>query len=150
MPANRPHDVFKYVDMNNGDRDPCWEWKGRLNAKDGRPYFTVKGQRRPAYVYVLEQVSGEKQRKRMALHNCDNPICCNPSHLYWGTHQDNMNDMKKRERHGLPKTVVRAIHKLLSDGRTQQSIADLYGISREAVSAIATRRNHLDKEINKE
>jgi predicted transcriptional regulator len=50
--------------------------------------------------------------------------------------------MMARQRHGLPKTVVRAILTLLDRGTTQQDIADLYGISREAVSAIATGRAH--------
>ncbi len=51
-----------------------------------------------------------------------------------------MDDMVERERHGLPKTVVRAIRKLRIEGRTQSDIADLYGISREAISAIDTGR----------
>ena len=59
-----------------------------------------------------------------------------------------MNDMKERERHGLSKITVRAIKKLLIEERPQQEIADLYGITREAVSAIATGRNH--KENNEE
>ena len=148
--TNKPSDIFKYINMQGGDSSVCWEWKGKVNAKDGRPYFTVNNKRKASYIYVLEQVSGQRQGGHMALHKCDNRICCNPDHLSWGDHQRNMDDMKERERHGLPKTVVRAIYKLLSDGKTQQSIADLYGISREAVSAIATRRNHLDKGINKE
>jgi hypothetical protein len=142
---NIPADVFKHIDMHNGDKSQCWEWKGKVNAKDKRPYFTIENKRKPSYVYVLEQVSGQKQRKRMVLHKCDNRICCNPSHLSWGTHQDNMNDMKERERHGLPKTVIRAVLALLSIGRTQRSIAELYGVSRETISAIATGRNHKDK-----
>ncbi len=48
--------------------------------------------------------------------------------------------MKERERHGLPKTVVRSIRKLLDEGRTQQEIARLYGVSRECVSSISTNR----------
>jgi predicted transcriptional regulator len=59
-----------------------------------------------------------------------------------GTVRENSQDMMARERHGLPKTVVRAILTLLDRGTTQQDIADLYGISREAVSAIATGRSH--------
>jgi hypothetical protein len=136
---NTPHDVFKHIDMTSMP-DKCWEWKGKVNAKDGRPYFTIEGKRRPAYAIVLEVFKGEAQEGRVARHSCDNPICCNPHHLTWGSHQDNMNDMKERERHGLPKTVVRAIRRLLGEGRTQQEIADLYGVSREAISAINTGR----------
>jgi transcriptional regulator len=63
-----------------------------------------------------------------------------------GTHDDNMQDMTGRARHGLSHSVVRAIRKLLEQGRTQEEIATLYGVSREAISAIATRRayGHLD------
>ena len=141
-------DVFKYINMNNGDVNVCWEWKGKVNAKDGRPYFTVAGKRCPSYAYALEAFKGKKPKEdSVARHNCDNPICCNPHHLIWGSKQDNSNDMKERERHGLPATVVRAIRRLLGEGQTQQSIADLYGVSREAISAINTgrSRSYVDK-----
>lgn len=140
---NVASDVFKSIDMKRGDHDPCWPWLGKLNKKDGRPYFTCDGKRRPAYVIVLELTTGTKQKKgQMVLHSCDNPICCNPHHLSWGTHQDNMNEMKERERHGMPKTVVRAIRKLLRDGKAQGSIANLYGVSRETITAIHNGRTH--------
>ena len=133
-------DIFKHIDMKGGNVNECWEWKGKLNPKDGRPYFTINGLRRPSYAIVLEASSGESQEDRITRHNCDNPICCNPNHLVWGDHQDNMNDMKKRERHGLPKIVIRAIRKLLHKGQSQSKIAELYGISRETVSSISTNR----------
>ena len=139
---NLPTDVFKSINMHNGDINVCWEWTGKVNKKDGRPYFTARRRRRPAYVVVLELVGGTTQKKKkQALHSCDNPICCNPTHLSWGTHQQNMDDMVKKGRHGLPKIAVRAIKKLcVESNQTQQEIADLYGISREAVSAIDTGR----------
>jgi hypothetical protein len=137
---NLPTDVFKHIDMKGGDPDVCWPWMGKLNAKDGRPYITINSLRRPAYCIVLELHSGVPQKAQVVRHNCDNPICCNPHHLVWGTHQDNMNDMKERDRHGLPKTVVRAILRLRAEGKTQSEIAELYGVSREAISAIDTGR----------
>jgi len=143
---NTPVDVFKKINMHEGDTNVCWEWQGTLNAKDGRPYFTIAGKRRPAYVIVLEAFTGEEANGRVARHDCDHEYCCNPHHLQWGTNQDNSNDMVDRERHGMPKTVLRAIRKLISKGKTQQEIATLYGISRETVSSIATGRSHLDKE----
>jgi DNA-binding XRE family transcriptional regulator len=48
--------------------------------------------------------------------------------------------MTDRQRHGLPTNVIKAIRKLIDQGETQQSIAVKYGVSRETISAIATRR----------
>ena len=142
--ANKPTDVFMYVGM--GPKDTCWPWRGKVNAKDGRPYFTIAGVRRPAYVVVLEAFTGENASGRVARHSCDNPTCCNPYHLAWGTSQDNSNDMMERERHGIPKTVLRAIKKLLAEGRSHTQIADLYGLSRETITAINTGRSHKNKD----
>tara|TARA_Y100000296_G_C5057886_1_gene198247 strand:- start:99 stop:503 length:405 start_codon:yes stop_codon:yes gene_type:complete len=127
--------------MHEGNLNACWEWKGKLNKKDGRPYFTMDGKRRPSYSVALEAVKGPPPLDGLiARHSCDNRTCCNPHHLDWGTKQDNSDDMVERERHGVSQTVVRSIRKLLDQGRSQQAIAELYGISREAVSAISTGR----------
>lgn len=144
---NIPTDVFKFIDMKGGDNEQCWPWKGTTNKKDGRPYFTIDRKRRPSYAIVLELSTGRQQEEgQVVRHNCDNPVCCNPAHLDWGTHQDNMNDMKERERHGLSKIVVRAILKLLSEQRSHSDIAELYGVSRETVTAINNRRTHQGRE----
>jgi predicted XRE-type DNA-binding protein len=98
-----------------------------------------------AYRIVYELVNGvELERNQLILHSCDNgarPVgCCNPAHMRIGSVQDNSNDMTLRQRHGLPASVVKHIMQLLDEGRTQQEIGDLYGVSRETVSAIATGR----------
>lgn len=148
--SNEATDVFALIDMRSGSKTECWPWKGTFNEKDKRPYFTIDGRKRPAAVVVLEQYSGEPADGRVARHSCDKgeaPTgCCSPYHLLWGSHQDNMDDMKKRERHGLPRIVVRAIQTLLESGQhTHESIGDLYGISREAVTAIANGRTSKSK-----
>ena len=59
-----------------------------------------------------------------------------------GSNADNNDDAVTRQRTGMPHTVIRAIRTLLEQGRCQQDIAALYGVSRETVSAIATQRTY--------
>lgn len=145
MPRNEPVNVFKFIEMRGPDH--CWRWLGAWGgrARDRRPYFMADGKRTMAYRWVWQLVMGtDIPTGQMILHSCDNggwPIgCCNPAHLSVGDNQTNMDEMKQRERHGLPATAVAAIRRLLERGETQQVIADRFGISRETVSAIATGR----------
>jgi hypothetical protein len=140
---NKPHDVFQSIDMSGGP-DACWPFKGKLNSK-GRPYFTANGEKFLAYRLAYELVHGfGKLDGVMARHTCDNEVCCNPKHIVPGGQQDNMNDMKERERHGLPHHTVRAIRKLgaKENGPTHEEIAELYGIGRSTVTEIINRTNY--------
>ena len=131
--------------MHEGDSSVCWEWEGTVD-KD-RPYFTVNGKKWIAYRLVFNLMNKDELRSNEVVrHTCDNgaaPICCcNPAHLQRGSHQDNMDDMTSHQRHGMPHHVVKNIKKLLEEGRTHQSIADLYGCSRENVTAINNSRSY--------
>lgn len=138
---NELKDVFKHIDMTAG-RSACWPWTGKV-AANGRPYFTVDGKKRLAYDIVRELVTGKPlEPGKMNRHTCDNKICCNYTHIIVGTHEENMTDMKERERHGLTHHAVRAIRRALEAGQTQQAIAELFGVSRENISAIATGRTY--------
>lgn len=144
--VNLPEDVFKFYNMRGPDE--CWEYTGSAwggQKRELRPYYMANGRRQIAYRWVYELVHGvQLTTDQVIRHTCDNggqPIGCgNPAHLLIGTNQDNSNDMKQRERHGLPHSVIRAIRRLLDQGQTQDEIARLYGLTRETVSAIATQR----------
>lgn len=43
-------------------------------------------------------VSHDSIKGKVVRHTCDNRKCVNPEHLVLGTHQDNMDDMKHRDR----------------------------------------------------
>lgn len=142
--------------MTQGDE--CWQWHGSWTGRqrEKRPTFSAGKRRTMAYRWVYELMTGEILRPdQQILHRCDNggfPIGCgNPRHIRVGTRIDNTNDAMERARHGMPKNVVRAIRKLLEEGRTQDEIAKLYGIARTSVSAIAIGRIHghvMDEEVD--
>lgn len=77
--------------------DGCWEWTAcRTTAGYGK--FRLDGQHLGAHriSYLLEY--GDIPDGLWVLHDCDNPGCVRPDHLYLGTHADNVRDRVARKR----------------------------------------------------
>lgn len=134
-------DVFKLVDMLNGPEwtDPdtgeisrCWPFKGTLNS-EGRPVVQIGGKKYLVYRLIYELVKGVELGKQLFRHRCDNEWCSNPEHGIPGTHQENMEDMKGRERHGMSHHMVRHIKKLITKGMSDADIADIVGCGRSTI-----------------
>ena len=76
----------------------CWEFQGGKNnigygmIRDGKKMRTTH---RVSY----EEHYSKIPQGMLVLHKCDNMVCCNPNHLWLGTHQDNTNDMISKGRH---------------------------------------------------
>jgi hypothetical protein len=79
--------------------DTCWIWTAS-KTKDGYGMFNVNGKIWLAHRWIMHE-QGHIVDKLEVCHSCDNPTCVNPDHLFVGTHQDNMKDLKdkKRSRH---------------------------------------------------
>lgn len=90
--------LSEYISLPIEDRQshldlesPCLELG--CNSKESRALLA----------YFLNTTADRLGFKAMLLHNCNNPMCSNPKHLYWGTasenlldrHRDNPNLMKK-------------------------------------------------------
>lgn len=69
----------------------CWEWFG---AKSSGGYGQFRFGGRTIYVHrlVYEFCLGDLPRYAVVCHQCDNPPCCNPAHLFIGTQGDNVRD----------------------------------------------------------
>lgn len=124
----------------------CWWWHGSKDV-DGYGHILVRdnserGHRSwPAHRVAHKLFVGPVPKNKFVLHNCDNPSCVNPKHLRIGTHQDNMDDRRKRGRTKgeknynakLTDAEVRAIRR---DTRYQYVIAKDYGVIQATISKI--------------
>lgn len=81
--------------VNMGAKDSCWEWTGALDH-NGYGKFNVNKKIRIASRVAWEIIHGETELH--VLHKCDNSKCCNPSHLFPGTHKQNMQDASQKKR----------------------------------------------------
>ena len=82
------------------------------------------------------------------LHRCDVRACVNPSHLFLGTHADNVADMAAKGRsfnargsdHQGSKLTDAQVLAIRSDARLQRVIAAEYGLAQTTVGRIRSRR----------
>lgn len=92
------------VDTLQGAND-CWVWR---NAKNPLIHVTISQNKKhlSAHRVAYELSKGEIPKGQFVCHSCDNPICCNPRHLWTGSHQDNMTDMSVKGRAGRKPVVT--------------------------------------------
>ena len=149
--ADIPTHVFwKHVIV----RDGCWGWKAfrdrkgyaRMNVRTAEWHRSISAHR---VSWVIH--NGDIPAEMNVLHHCDNPECSNPAHLYLGTHEQNMRDMKERGRAkgagkpgegcGHAKLTTESVLRIRA--ASDQSRADLaraYGVSKGTIALIQRRK----------
>ncbi|MGV2914542.1 hypothetical protein RMO59_00485 [Streptomyces alfalfae] len=131
----------------NGCRLSTGVWGG---DKDGYPVTRLNGKRRRVTQLLLEHAMGRALTPgEWALHHCDVPPCVELTHLFAGTHEENMADMvaKGRKPQGeavvtaeLTEEDVRTIRREYArHTATQGDLAERYGTSQTHVSRIVRR-----------
>ena len=135
----------------------CWEWQGYV-MPNGYGMMTVSKRSHLAHRIIYVLLNGPIPNSLCVLHRCDNRRCCNPTHLFLGTHADNTADMiaKGRLRPGDHRGARNGARKLtdaqamairLSKERTG-ILMRRYGIGRTVIKGIRAGRRwrHLDEE----
>lgn len=90
----------RIVEQSNG----CKEWVGSKDAK-GYGYVRFEGKTQRAHRVAWTSANGAIPDKLHVLHQCDNPSCCNPEHLFLGTNANNVADKMAKGRHGHTKRI---------------------------------------------
>lgn len=78
----------------------CHEVISHYKDKCGYPRIKYKGKTTGLSRVSWIAINGEIPEDLFVLHQCDNPACINPKHLFLGTHEDNMRDCTRKGRQG--------------------------------------------------
>jgi len=129
-----------WAKVNKRGPDDCWEWTA-CTLKSGYGQFKI-GTSNYTATRVSYAIANEDPGDLCVCHECDNPKCVNPAHLWLGTFLEDMKDKctKKRQACGetsgssvLTETQVREI---LGSKERQQILADRYGVTNCTISCI--------------
>lgn len=138
--------------VSKGDADSCWVWNAAL--MNGYGWFLLNKEQGPKFAHrVSAFLSGlitDINSELHVLHKCDNPKCCNPSHLFTGTNADNVADKvakgrtKWKAQHGesngmskLTSKDVEFVKNLYKNGDlSQSSLAKMFCVKQPHISRI--------------
>lgn len=91
------------------DSNGCWVWQGSKNWK-GYGQVLFRGVRWVIHRFMYAAYIGPIPPGMFVCHTCDNPPCCNPDHLWLGTHADNQKDMVRKGRHAKQDPICKRGH----------------------------------------
>jgi predicted XRE-type DNA-binding protein len=126
----------------------CLEWTGKID-KDGYGRRGSRYGQKRSHRHAYELAYGLIPDGKIVRHKCDNPKCCEPTHLLIGDHSDNIADKVSRKRVAkgekggrakLTNEMVLEIRRLYSQGVRQTEIANRFPVTQSSISLIVLRK----------
>ena len=122
----------------------CWLWGGATNPS-GYGTTTYGGKTMGAHRVAWIVHNGPIPDGKFICHHCDVKRCINPSHLYAGTHRDNMDDAVERNRMAsgidqgsatLTDDEVAEIRSLAAKGIPQRQLSHDFEVSQSTINRL--------------
>ncbi len=134
----------------------CWIWQGRKNNTG----YGLTGKAIMTHRLAWSLRNGTIPGGMFICHSCDNPPCCNPDHLWLGTHAENMADCKAKgryhlgeangmrkhpERHasgensGAAKLTLKQVEEIRrkhAEGLSRRALGEEFGVTSQAIGKI--------------
>jgi len=138
------HHIITFNERIQINNNGCWIWVGHTHRGYGKFYIKGKYHRahRISYEYFYDVDPGELN----VLHECDNPTCVNPNHLFLGTQNDNIQDMINKGRCIKGEMCARAVltepdvveikHLLKTTSRSGSDIGRQFNVGAKCISNI--------------
>lgn len=147
--ALKPWRLLSHIDSST---DGCWACS---LSKNGDGYSSVRVGQTSVLAHRAARwlMCGPFDLSLCVCHSCDNPACCNPAHLFLGTHAENMADMKaKRRRAGLGAgdangraklnaQMAEEIRKDRASGALFRELASRYGVAISTINRVCKQEN---------
>lgn len=145
LSAKRIAVFWSRVDKRAGTE--CWPWNG--TAK-GYGTFWLSGKKSGAHRIAFALTVCDPGELKV-LHQCDNPPCCNPAHLFLGTTLDNSRDAvsKRRMQHGESRPNAKLTNESVLEIRRKykrhrygyRRLAREFGVSWSTIKEVILRRS---------
>lgn len=150
MPKTLEQKFWEKVEVCDG----CWRWHA---AKLPSGYGIIGGSKGASKNHYAHRVSYEIHHGpipdgMVVMHTCDNPECCNPSHLRTGTYKQNSEDMVSKGRaskgpgfvgelHPRSKLSASCVRAIRKSEEPSSVLAKKFAVSRSCVGSIRSGKN---------
>jgi len=157
-----PEDFWARVQGNRSERNGCWNWTGSTNS-NGYGTLVYQGQHATAHrvaaflLELVDTIAAPKNRRGSGfiLHQCDNKLCCNPTHMRVGTYAENQIEAYARRRRAAHKGTahtnakqtkesIELVKDMYAHGVSQEAIAKLLAVSQSSISKILLGETYVE------
>ena len=123
-----PDHLAQFIEQRGSD--DCWPYIGGRDS-DGYGIYRKNGRSVRAHRHVFELAYG--WLPPCVCHQCDNPSCCNPRHLFGGTVKANHDDMNRKGRAPLRRNPTKLTAEKVQairarEGDDRFAVASEYGV----------------------